>query len=161
MYHDVVIVYIYYALYVCSWHIQFKNTEICKFDTSWSNNNVKNKTCLACWRHDLKAPSTSLGLYAGNQLATGRSWNKSPIMRSVNGAFVVNAIKAFNKQSDGKWNRIPKHACDSILMHDDVIKWRHFPRYWPFVRGIHRSPVNSPHKGQWRGVWCFLWSASE
>ena len=36
--------------------------------------------------------------------------------------------------------------------HDDVIKWKHFPRYWPFVRGIHRSPVNSPHKGQWRGA---------
>ena len=35
---------------------------------------------------------------------------------------------------------------------DDVIKWNHFPRYWPFVRGIHRSPVNSPHKGQWRGA---------
>ena len=34
--------------------------------------------------------------------------------------------------------------------HDDVIKWKHFPRYWPFVRGIHRSPVNSPHKGQGR-----------
>ena len=34
--------------------------------------------------------------------------------------------------------------------HDDVIKWKHFPRYWPFVRGIHRSPVDSPHKGQWR-----------
>ena len=25
--------------------------------------------------------------------------------------------------------------------HDDVIKWKHFPRYWPIVRGIHRSPV--------------------
>ena len=37
-------------------------------------------------------------------------------------------------------------------MHDDVIKWKHFPRNWPFVRGIHRSPVNSPHKGQWRGA---------
>ena len=36
--------------------------------------------------------------------------------------------------------------------HDDVIKWKHFPRYWPFVRGIDRSPVNSPHKGQWRGT---------
>ena len=36
--------------------------------------------------------------------------------------------------------------------HDDVIKWKHFPRNWPFVRGIHRSPVNSPHKGQWRGA---------
>ena len=45
--------------------------------------------------------------------------------------------------------------------HDDVIKWKHFPRYWPFVRGNHRSPVNSPHKGQWRGSLMFLWSASE
>ena len=37
--------------------------------------------------------------------------------------------------------------------------WRHqmehFPRYWPFVRGNHRSPVNSPHKGQWRGALMF------
>ena len=31
--------------------------------------------------------------------------------------------------------------------------WRHqmeiFPCYWPFVQGIHQSPVNSLHKGQW------------
>ena len=39
--------------------------------------------------------------------------------------------------------------------HDDVIKWNHYPRYWPFVRGIHRSPVNSPHKDQWRGALMF------
>ena len=32
---------------------------------------------------------------------------------------------------------------------------KHFPRYWPFVRGIHRSPVNSPHKGQWRRALTF------
>ena len=37
-------------------------------------------------------------------------------------------------------------------VHDDAMTWKHFPRYWPFVRGIHWSPVNSPHKGQWRGV---------
>ena len=42
-----------------------------------------------------------------------------------------------------------------LFWHDDVIKWKHFPRYWPFVRGIHRSPVNSPHKGQWRGPLMF------
>ena len=42
-------------------------------------------------------------------------------------------------------------------MHDDVIKWKHFPGYWPFVRGIHRSPVNSPHKGQWRGTLICVW----
>ena len=37
--------------------------------------------------------------------------------------------------------------------------WRHqmetFPRHWPFVRGINRLPVNSPHKGQWRGALMF------
>ena len=30
---------------------------------------------------------------------------------------------------------------------DDVIKWKHFPRLW--------SPVNSPHKGHWRGALMF------
>ena len=39
--------------------------------------------------------------------------------------------------------------------HDDAIKWKLFPRHWPFVRGIHRSPVNSPHKGQSRGALMF------
>ena len=35
-------------------------------------------------------------------------------------------------------------------------KWKHFPRYWPFVRGkIHSSPVDSPHKGQWRRALMF------
>ena len=47
------------------------------------------------------------------------------------------------------------------LLHDDVIKWKHFPRYWPFVRGIHLSPVNSPHKASDAELWCFLWSAPE
>ena len=42
-----------------------------------------------------------------------------------------------------------------ILEHDVVIKWKHFPRNWPFLRGIHRSPVNSPDKGQWCGALMF------
>ena len=46
-------------------------------------------------------------------------------------------------------------------LHDDVIKWKHFPRYWPLVRGIHRSPVNSPHKGQWRGALMFCREAGD
>ena len=41
------------------------------------------------------------------------------------------------------------------VTHDDVIKWKPFPRYWPFVRGIHRPSVNSPHKGQWRRALMF------
>ena len=51
--------------------------------------------------------------------------------------------------------------CISIIWYprqneyDDVITWKHFPRYWPFVRGIH-LPSTSPHKGhQWRGALMF------
>ena len=36
------------------------------------------------------------------------------------------------------------------LHHDDVIKWKHFPRYWPFVQGINRL-----HKRQCRGALMF------
>ena len=41
------------------------------------------------------------------------------------------------------------------VTHDYVMKWKHFPRYWSFVREIRRSPVNYPHKCQWRGVLMF------
>ena len=30
------------------------------------------------------------------------------------------------------------------FMYDDVIKRKHYPRYWSFVRGIHRSPSQRP-----------------
>ena len=45
-----------------------------------------------------------------------------------------------------------------ILLHFSW--WRHqmeknFPRYWSFVQGIHRWPVNSPHKDQRRGALMF------
>ena len=51
--------------------------------------------------------------------------------------------------------KYPNHIVFKQGKHDDVIKWKHFPRNWPFVREIHRSPVNFPHKGQWRGALMF------
>ena len=39
----------------------------------------------------------------------------------------------------------------AIILHDDVIKWKYFPRYWPVVSGIHRPP----HENQWRGALMF------
>ena len=47
------------------------------------------------------------------------------------------------------------HSLWWLRVQDVVIKWKHFPRHWPFVRGIHRSPVNSLHTGQWRGAMMF------
>ena len=40
-------------------------------------------------------------------------------------------------------------------LHGDVIKWKNFPCYWPFMRGIHRSLVVSLHKDQWRRTLMF------
>ena len=85
---------------------------------------------------------------------------------------ITRKIKNTNKKywHLSKWNRThmnnPGKCADAIYkriapaytfwsLHDDVIKWKHFPRNWPFVREIHRSPVNFPHKGQWRGVLMF------
>ena len=53
-------------------------------------------------------------------------------------------------------------VCAAVsIIHDDVIKWKYFPRYWPFVRGIHWSLVNSPQKASDAEHRSFLWSAPE
>ena len=62
------------------------------------------------------------------------------------------------------WAREPHaYTCSSRYLdgqvcgtlHDDSIKWKNFHCHWPFMRGIHQSPVNFPHKGQWRGTLMF------
>ena len=45
------------------------------------------------------------------------------------------------------------------VSHADVIKWKHFPRYWPFVRGSHRwIPLTKASDTE---LLCFLWSVPE
>ena len=53
------------------------------------------------------------------------------------------------------WYNDNKTKHNKTMTHNDAIKWKKFPRYWSFVRGINRSPVNSPHKGHWRGALMF------
>ena len=45
--------------------------------------------------------------------------------------------------------------------HDCSFNSQRFPRYWPFVRGIYRSPMDSPKKASDVELWCLLWSAPE
>ena len=51
------------------------------------------------------------------------------------------------------------NGCVLCLCITTSLWWRHqmetFSVSLAFVRGIHRSPVNSPHKGQWRGALMF------
>ena len=73
----------------------------------------------------------------------------------------LRSVTIFSRFHIEKWILILSKlfwATDSLKKttnHVDVIKWKHFPRYWPFVRGFHRSPVISPQKGQWRGALVF------
>ena len=81
----------------------------------------------------------------------------------------MTSFKFIDRACKIPWQEIPasRHAQRSFMMlglleqsfdvgfFDDVIKWKHFTRYWSFVRGIHWSPVDSPHKGQWRGALMF------
>ena len=94
-------------------------------------------------------------------------WRKSKYWNALK-LFVPNRIPANNIhvcKLDGQkvsWDRTVRLLYNIFFItqwnppivfpidHDDVIKWKHFPRYWPFVRGIHRSP-----KGQWGGTLMF------
>ena len=80
----------------------------------------------------------------------------------ITDALASDSIFTFKMQSsstEAKMLMNPYDRCDSskevLSWHDDITKWEHFPCYWSFVRGIHWSPVNSPHKGQWHGALMF------
>ena len=103
-------------------------------------------------------------LRSGGHMVTFR--NTGPLWRESTGCLCVSPTKGqwqwtllfwawrsyWNNRVTGNLRRHDVHATS---IHDDVIKWKHFPRCWPFVRRIHRSLVNSSHKGQWRGALMF------
>ena len=60
-----------------------------------------------------------------------------------------------------KASNTPRDQNYAMKRHNGVIKWKHFQSYWPFVRGIHRSPVNSRTKASDVELRCFLWYAPE
>ena len=64
--------------------------------------------------------------------------------RAQSGSFITQRIVASIYMETWQWRSNDIHQVER----DNVIKWKHFWRYWPFVRGIHRSSVNSPRNGQ-------------
>ena len=91
------------------------------------------------------------GLYCRESLVT--QYNAADPSTSSFHYVCTPVLKCYSTQ----WNYVSRSSqlCDVDSLADDVIKWKDFPRYWPFVRGIHRSPVDSHHKGQWRGALMF------
>ena len=82
---------------------------------------------------------------------------KSPA-HSISLFLVEDGMKGFDKGKRLKKMGQKSQVCGfdrRKAYHDDVIKWKHFPRYWLFVRGILQSLVDSPHKGYRRGALIF------
>ena len=101
---------------------------------------------LLCW-HGTSQQYLANSLFEPASFDDPRSFNPSEIFQEN----MVSTIVA-----DTLAPCVPRTSAAMILtMHDDVIIWKHFPRYWPFVRGIHRSPSKFPYKGQWRGALMF------
>ena len=114
----------------------------------------------------------------GKPQVTGGFPLKSPAMRSFDVFLDLCRNIRLIKQSRRQWFGTPspslgrhfnviffratssamRYYCD--CSHDDVIKWNNIPRYWLFVRGIHRRWLPRT-KASDAELWCFLWSASE
>ena len=103
--------------------------------------------------------------------SSGPNWRSVKTFYSLHPLIPDIVIFSFHRRSFPSYHSENEPSCfftpqwwrpsGLFWLHDDVIKWKLFPRNWPFVRGIHRSP----HKGQWRGalmfslicVWIFGW----
>ena len=70
-------------------------------------------------------------------------------------AMVINPSVSWHFVLD-LWRPIMLSIVCMHLKHDeDVIKWKHFPRNWPFVRGIHWSHWIPHTKASDVELWCF------
>ena len=81
------------------------------------------------------------------------------------------SIFPLTPSKSGSFRRViyPNDVCNRLALifahrlrhrtfyHDDVIKWTHFPRNWPFVRGIHRSRWIPHTKASDAELWCFFY----
>ena len=76
----------------------------------------------------------------------------------LNVQFLAEALKELDRSVHNLTRAEPK-LFEMFLLHDDVIKWKHFPRYWLTVREIDRwIPLTMASHAE---LWCFLWSAPE
>ena len=107
--------------------------------------------------------SALLTICVGNSPVPGEFPAQGPVTRSFDVFFDLRLNKRLSKQSWGWWFETlsrPLCAISVVTKYSGIFKftqflWKDIPRYWPFVCGIHRSPVNSPHKDQWRGALMF------
>ena len=96
------------------------------------------------WRHQMETFSALLAICAGNSPVTGEFPAQRPVTRSFDVFFDLRLNKRLSKLSWGWWFETLSRL---LWRHRNVYpSWRRhqmetFLRYWPFVRGIHRSQM--------------------
>ena len=75
------------------------------------------------------------------------------------GCINIIAVRYFSNHNKREWLTKTYTLLHFCWSHDDVIKWKHFPRYWPFVRGFTGHRWIPRTKASDAKLWCFLWSA--
>ena len=106
------------------------------FEVFWHDLPYKIITCWLIWPQDISAHSIMTSSYiqcATMGMAVWRNHQKYEMVSMETGSNLISSTEV-------------SLIYGIASIHDDVIKWKHLPRNWPFLRGIHRSPVNSPHK---------------
>ena len=128
--------------------------EIIMQPSCWSNRNAllfKDLTYLSdiCWGYVVPC-SNNVCAFGGTFLQTWGThilvWESLAIMCWFNKSFTCSSNVTFRFELHFTWWRHPMETFSALLA---------------FCAGNHRSPVISPHKGQWHRVWCFLWSEPE
>ena len=135
------------------------------------------------WRHQMETFSALLALCSGNSPVTGEFPSQRPVTRSYEVFFDLRLSRRLSKQWWGWWFETPSYPlwrhCNGLRV---LCRWTRriklhlhgqmevtdtlspvqslavslFPRYWPFVRGIHRLLMEPLTKVQKRGLWYFL-----
>ena len=113
------------------WHFSHFCTNYRDIQRIHAQNTLNNKGCGKCF-----CVPVIYYNYFGKEI-----WNAFPQRKIVHMAHISIQWSVFHWVSF--WNitfiaSILKYNFSEQNIHDDVIKWKHFPRYWPFVRGIHR-----------------------
>ena len=109
------------------------------------------------WRHDIGTSSAILALCVGNPPAIVESSLEVPELCSFKVLCGSSTNKPLHKQSSCHWFETPWHPCGVIVLNLAVYLVSTSYKIMMTSSNGNRSPLNSPHKGQWRG--CFLWSA--
>ena len=67
----------------------------------------------------------------------------------ITGCDIQSCLQWYNVGHASSYKRRSLEILGERWMGDinDVIAWKRFPHYWPLVRGIRQSRVDSPHKG--------------